>query len=120
MSVLKEKFAFKVGAAGALLPTLPGLNQEGNDPKYQALLKSSMNLGSKAMLDAALRFVGARPDPRVPAYAELDVRATYNISSHLQLSVTGRNLLHARHQEYPAPDAYPVPRKILAGVQWRF
>jgi iron complex outermembrane receptor protein len=56
----------------------------------------------------------------VRSYVELDGRAAYNISSQVQLSLTARNLLHARHQEYPAPEANPVSRKILAGLQWRF
>jgi iron complex outermembrane recepter protein len=117
---LKESFAFKPDATSLLLPGLPGVEQQGNDPKYQASLKSSMNLGSKATFDAALRYVGSRPLPHVSDYFELDARAAYNLSARVQLSVTARNLLHARHQEYPLAEANPVTRKILAGMQWRF
>jgi iron complex outermembrane receptor protein len=119
-SLLKEKFTFSPNATSLLLPGLPGVEQQGNDPAYQASLKSSMNVGSKASLDGALRFVGARPEPRVSSYVELDARAAYNLSAQVQLSVTARNLLHARHQEYPAAEANPVTRKVLAGLQWRF
>jgi iron complex outermembrane receptor protein len=119
-SLLKEKFTFSPNATSLLLPGLPGVEQQGNDPEYQASLKSSMNVGSKASLDGALRFVGARPEPRVSSYVELDARAAYNLSAQVQLSVTARNLLHARHQEYPAAEANPVTRKVLAGLQWRF
>jgi iron complex outermembrane receptor protein len=119
-NLLKQRFKFSPDATSLLLPGLPGVEQQGNDPEYQASLKSAMTIGSKAALDLAFRYVGARPDPRVPSYVELDARAAYNLSPELELSVTARNLLHARHQEYPAPDAYPVPRKILAGLQWRF
>jgi iron complex outermembrane recepter protein len=119
-SLLKESFKFKPDATSLLLPGLPGVEQQGNDPQYQASLKSSMNLGSKATFDAALRYVGARPLPRVPDYFELDARAAYKLSTHVELSISARNLLHARHQEYPAAEANPVTRKILAGLQWRF
>jgi iron complex outermembrane receptor protein len=119
LMVLKQKFKFKAGATSLLLPGLPGVEQQGNDPEYQASLKSSLNLG-QATLDAAMRFVGARPEPRVSSYVELDARAAYNISTNVQFSVMARNLLHARHQEYPAAEANPVTRKILAGLQWRF
>jgi hypothetical protein len=40
--------------------------------------------------------------------------------AHLQRTLTARNLLHKRHQEYPGAAANPVSRKILAGLQWRF
>lgn len=120
LNLLKEKFRLKPGAAALLLPTLPGVEQQGNDPDVQASLRSSMNLGTAATLDFALRYVGTRPLPRVGDYVELDAHLNHDLTRHLQLSLTGRNLLHARHQEYPTPDANPVTRKILAGLQWRF
>ena len=119
LSLLKQRFKLKPGATSLLLPVLPGVEQQGNDPEYQASLKSSMNLGSNTRLDLAFRHVGARPKPHVPDYVELDVHVSYNLSPQLQLSLTGRNLLHARHQELQATEANPVTRKILAGLQWR-
>jgi len=103
------------GAAGAAL----GVAQLGDDPRYQASLKSSMDLAHAVTLDADLRYVGALPDPSAPAYVELNARVGWKISRRLQLSLSGFNLLHDRHQELPAP-ALPVPRSVLVGLQWGF
>ena len=79
-----------------------------------------MNLGASVTLDATLRYVSALPDPQVPAYTELDVRLARRLNDHLQVSVSGFNLLHKHHQEFPAPQANAAPRSVLAGLQWRF
>jgi iron complex outermembrane receptor protein len=39
------------------------------------------------------------------------------MSPHIELSVSGSNLLHARHVEYPGGSA--IPRRVLAGIKWR-
>jgi len=110
---LKEQLKFKPGAS-RLLPVI----QEGDDPKHQASLRSSMDLGRNFTLDADLRYVDALPDPSVPAYVELDSRIAWNVSRRVQLSLSGFNLLHARHLEFPGADA--VPRSAFAEVRLRF
>jgi iron complex outermembrane receptor protein len=114
LDLLREKFAFKPGASGLL-----GLSQIGDDPKTQASVKSSMDLGRSVTWDAQLRYVSALPDPRVPDYVELDSHIAWNLSDRLQLAITGRNLLHNRHQEFPAP-ADAVPRSVFAELRWGF
>jgi len=47
-----------------------------------------------------LRWIGALPNPKIPAYAELNTRLAWNVTGSLQVSVSGLNLLHARHLEY--------------------
>jgi len=94
------------------------VSQAGNDPKYQASLRSSMDLGESLMLDAALRYVSALPEPRVPAHLELNGRLGWNVTPRVQLSISGRNLLHARRQEYPEGNA--IPRSAFVELQWRF
>ncbi|MDB5446715.1 MAG: TonB-dependent receptor, partial [Phenylobacterium sp.] len=113
LTYLGEVFAFKPGAS-ALLP----LTQAANDPKYQAQLRSSMDLGPKVTFDTALRYVSALPDPRVPGYAELNARLGWDLTERLRLSLDGRNLLHARHVEYVAGSE--IPRSVFADLQWRF
>jgi hypothetical protein len=44
----------------------------------------------------------------------MDVRLARPISGKARLQVTGTNLLHARHQEYPGGDF--IPRRIMAGL----
>jgi iron complex outermembrane receptor protein len=111
-SYLDQKFHFKPGAA-----QLVGVNQVANDPKWQASLKSSMT-GGRLTADAMLRYVAALPDPRVPAYTELSGRISWTLTDQVQVSVSGRNLLHDRHQEYVEGTA--IPRKVWADIQWRF
>lgn len=99
---------------------LGGTGQAGDDPRYRASLKSAINLGTDVTFDTALRYVSALPDPRIPAYVEADARVAWNMTPQLRLAVSGNNLLHKRHREYPAPGDPAVPRSVAAEVQWRF
>jgi iron complex outermembrane receptor protein len=114
-NALYEHFSFRPGASGLL-----GVDQLGDDPHYQASLRSSMNLGHAVTLDADLRYVDALPNPSVPAYVELNARIGWKVSDHVQLSLSGFNLLHDRHQELPAAGANAVPRSASVGLQWAF
>jgi iron complex outermembrane receptor protein len=112
-STLHEDLRFKPGATGLL-----GLQQDGQDPKFQGSLKSSIDLGRSVTLDGDLRYVGALPANTVPAYVEMNSRVGWNITDRLQISVSGRNLLHAQHVEYPGGLA--IQRTVSADLQWRF
>jgi len=112
-STLDKHLEFEPGANRAL-----GVMQAGDDPKHQASLKSSMDLGRAVTLDAAVRYVGALPDPHIPSYVQLDGRVAWNISDRAQLSLSGRNLLHDRRQEFPE-GAY-VPRSVNVDMLLRF
>jgi iron complex outermembrane receptor protein len=115
LNLLAEKFRFQPGASG-----VAGLSQVGDDPKTQAQLQSSMDLGPSVTWDAVLRYQSALPDPRVAAYTELNSRLAWNISRELQVAIIGRNLLHDHHQEFMAPQANAVPRSVFAELRWRF
>jgi len=119
VNYLKKRFRLRPDAAALSIPQLPGVEQQGSDPKYQASLKSSMNLGTRATLDGTLRYIAKRPNPHVPAYVELDARAAYDLTDQIQLAIIGCYLLHRRHREYTAPEANLIPRKILLALQWR-
>jgi iron complex outermembrane receptor protein len=80
----------------------------------------SMAEAGDVTCDAELRYVSARPDPHAPAYAELDTRIGWNINQHVQLSLSGFNLLLAHHLEFPASEASAVPRNFLADLRFRF
>ena len=112
VNYLDEKFKFTADTFHVL-----GVSQTANDPKYQASVKSSMDLGP-VTLDGALRYVSALPEPRLPAYAELDGRLGWNITPRVMLALIGRNLLHAEHREYT--DGARIQRSVSIGVQWRF
>ncbi|MBV9528731.1 TonB-dependent receptor, partial [Sphingomonas sp.] len=117
-TLLHEELHFKPGASAPGL----GTSQNGLDPSHQFILRSSMNLGRSVTLDIDARAVAALGSGTVatggvPAYTELGGRLAYTLSSHLQFVLSGANLLHARHVEYPGGDA--ISRKVLVGLQWR-
>lgn len=112
-TLLSEHLHFKPGATLVAL----GTGQDGVDPSHQFTFRSSMDLGRSVMFDLDLRAVGRLHHSDVPAYAELGGRLAWTVSDHLTLSLSGQNLLHAHHVEYPGGDA--IPRTVLAGLQWR-
>ncbi|EJL37744.1 outer membrane receptor protein, partial [Caulobacter sp. AP07] len=110
---LEKRLKFKPGSSRIL-----GMEQLGDDPEHQASLRSSMDLGRSVTLDAAVRYVDALPDPRLPSYVELNGRIAWNISNRVQLSLSGANLLHERSQEFPG--GVVVPRSVFADLRWSF
>ena len=114
LDLLSEHLKFAPGVF-----RLASITQDGDDPKRQATLRSSMNLGPKVTLDADLRYVGVLPDPHVPSYVELNGRIGWALTPRLELAVSGFNLLHARHQELPSP-AGQVARSVFAELRTRF
>jgi iron complex outermembrane receptor protein len=115
LNLMGEKFRFKPAASGLL-----GTSQVGDDPNETIKLKSSFSLPHGVTLDMFGRYISALPDPHVPAYAELDARLAWMVNEHLQLAVSGHNLLHPQHQEFPAPDATAVPRSVFVSLSWGF
>ena len=111
--LLLGDFRFKPGASQLL-----GISQVRNDPKHNASLRSSMNIGSNLTLDADLRHVSKRPEPRVKAFTELNARVGWRVSDTLQFFVAGANLLHKSHFEYAEPRSNRIPRRVLVGLQW--
>ncbi len=96
--------------------------------RHRADRRRSIEQRDAALLDESrrrcdgrcdFRYVGRLPNPRVPAYAELNANVGWNVSDDVRLSLSGFNLLHAKHQEFPAPDANAVPRGFAVGLQWR-
>lgn len=115
VALLRKRLHFKAGAV-----PLVGTVQAGNDPSGHGSLTSSMDLGHRLRLDATLRHVGRLPDPALDAYTELGARLAWRSSSTLELSLSGFNLLHARHREYPAPLGKALARSLLLQARWSF
>jgi iron complex outermembrane receptor protein len=113
-NIQTESLRFKPSASGIL-----GLSQSGDDPHHQASLRSSMDLSDRVTFDADFRYVGQLPDPKVPAYVELNTRLGWAVNDRLELSLSGFNLLHPHHQEFPAPDD-EVKRSFFIDTRWKF
>jgi iron complex outermembrane receptor protein len=116
INLISEHLTFDKGDPGALI----GILQVGDDPQTQASLKSSMDIAHNVALDADLRYASALPDPSLPAYTELNMRIGWTVTPRLVLSLSGFNLLHARHLELPGSEANAVPRSVFAEMRVRF
>jgi iron complex outermembrane receptor protein len=79
-----------------------------------------MNLTSSLTLDADLRYVGTLPNPEVHAYEELNARLDWHISKQWDATLSGRNLLHAHHQEFTVPPSDAISRSVMLDAHWRF
>lgn len=113
LTLLEQDLEFDASSA-----QIGGVTQDGTDPPYYATLRSVMNLGDRVSLDMDFRAVGALRDTPVGAYQELDGRLAWQVAQQATLSVSGTNLLHDRHQEYPGADL--IPRRVMAGLELHF
>jgi iron complex outermembrane receptor protein len=114
-TVLRKRLKFDNDASRLL-----GLDQAGNDPSTHVVITSSMDLPANVIFENTLRYVAARPNPYLPHYYELGSRLAWRLSSGLEVSLTGFNLLHDRHVEYPAPNGEEIRRSVIAELRWRF
>jgi iron complex outermembrane recepter protein len=122
-SWLKMDLRGRPGSAGLVV-----FGPEGSSPQHMVQLHSLHNLAHNLELDAnlyytsALNFADKLPPVRVDPYTQLDLRLGWRPSRDLEISLTGRNLLKRRHQEYFADDimSYQVPRSVLAQIRWTY
>jgi iron complex outermembrane recepter protein len=105
--------------AGAV--TIALAQHAGDDPEYQASLRSSMDLTEALRLDVALRMVDDLPSPRVPRYVELDARLGWQATEAVELTLAGFNLLDDHHPETGVlATRTEVPRSFYVGARVRF
>ena len=121
-NLLKERLHVKDGQFD-----LSNARNETSDPEHQLSLRSSLSLPRRVELDAGLRWISRLqnnngPEPgTVPGYVELDARLAWHVSTQLELSIVGQNLLHGRHPEYgfPEPGRPEVQRSVYGKLAWR-
>jgi iron complex outermembrane recepter protein len=109
-----------------------GATNETADPQQQVALRTSMDLPRNMTFDAALRWVdalhinsGPTSGPvvgTVPSYFELDSGIAWHATRSLELSLVGRNLLHAQHPEYgfPSPTREQIRRSVFGRITWGY
>ncbi len=109
-----------------------GATNETADPQQQVTLRTSMDLPRDITVDAALRWVdslhinnGPAGGPvvgTVPSYFELDSGIAWHASKSVELSLVGRNLLHAHHFEYgfPSPRREQIERGVFGKITWGY
>lgn len=76
---------------------------EGNDPEYQLMLRSSHNIFARQELDIVVRHVDDLPDPEVPSYTTADVTWSWRSPGGFTVSVHLENLLDEQHAEFGQP-----------------
>jgi iron complex outermembrane receptor protein len=98
-----------------------GGSVEGNDPRHQGLFRWSVDLAPRWQLDGAVRAVSALPNPRVPAYADANLRLAWQTTPHLELSLIGRDLIGGRHAEFgPEESRVQIERSVSGRAIVRF
>ena len=97
-----------------------GPSNLGNDPEFQIMLRSMLDIGARYDLDVMVRRVGELPQPRIAPYTAVDARFGWEISDSLALSFIVRNLFDDGHVEFnSAPAPAEVDRQGLVRVVWR-
>jgi iron complex outermembrane receptor protein len=79
------------------LSDISGLISVGDDPAWQASLRSQSQLRDDLDLNVALRAVDELET--VPGYVEADVRLGWRVNDRLELSLSGENLIHDHRVE---------------------
>ncbi len=101
---------------------------ETADPSNQVFVRSSMDLPQNIQLDTegrwidSLRINNGPVAGKVPDYFEMNARLAWHPTNQLELSLTGENLLHARHVEYgfPSSTQEAIQRSIYGKITWHF
>ncbi|MES2606274.1 MAG: TonB-dependent receptor [Pseudomonadota bacterium] len=92
-----------------------------NDPDYQWMLRSSMDIGDSVMFDLYWRRIAKLTVEPVPAYNELNARVAWTPLPQLEVAVTGRNLLDGDHAEFGArATRSKIDRSVLLGLRFSF
>lgn len=116
LSLFDKNLSLQPGSADVF-----GVDYAGNDPHYQATLRSLMDIGARTELDVSLRAIDDLPSPAVPSYAALDARLGFRLTPNLELSLAGYNLLDDSHVEFinPSLPATVLSRSFFISARWR-
>ena len=117
-NTLSKHFELKPG-----FNDLANLSVQGQDPRYQAQIRSEWTIGQRFDIDIALRTVGKVDTAPVPAYTEASAHLGWRVSDKVELAINAGNLLHKRHIEVWDPStASPryVGRSILFSLRYGY
>jgi iron complex outermembrane receptor protein len=95
----------------------------GDTPKHGIQFRSTLGLRSNLDWDTSIYFVGQLSAGQIPGYTRLDTQLRWRIAESAEVSITGQNLLTARHAEFIdalTVDYTQVQRSILGKITWRF
>jgi iron complex outermembrane receptor protein len=115
-TTLREHFTIEPGSREP-----NGPRDLGNDPPYQTMLRSSLNVTPSQQFDVTLRHIAALGIPYVPAYTALDLRYGWQVQRNLELALIARNLLDHSHPEFgslPARSEFEPSVMVRATMRW--
>jgi iron complex outermembrane receptor protein len=95
---------------------------EANDPAHMFGLRTDVDLPGRVELNLFLRGIGELPNPRVPAYTELNGRIGWRPTQHVEVSFTGQDLLHDHHPEFGGltPRRVEFERSVRVQATFRY
>lgn len=99
-----------------------GVGFAGNDPSFQASVRSLMDFGEHVQFDLASRYVSELPNPQVDSYVAVDARLGLRLTDHFELSIAGYNLLDDDGRvEFINPSLPPIEtsRSFFISARWR-
>jgi iron complex outermembrane receptor protein len=115
-TTLRKHLRLKPGSTD---PTGP--SALGNDPEFQWMLRSSLDVTSNQQFDATVRRVAALASPAVPEYTALDLRYGWKVRRTLELSLTVQNAADPSHPEFnAAPGRSEIERSFLLAAKWTY
>jgi iron complex outermembrane recepter protein len=100
----------------------------GATPHHQFGVRSFLDLPASLQFDAEFRHLSAirRLPPVVtgegiPGYSELDARLAWRGWERMEISVVGRNFVHAHQVEFGPPDSRgEIKRSVYGKIAWGF
>jgi len=97
-------------------------NSLGNDPAWQVVGRTDIDLSSRLHFNLDARAVGRiDQEPQIGSYEDAGGQLSFDASKRIELFVAGRNLLHRTHLESNDPSAAQLARRtIYAGARARF
>lgn len=113
------------GAYTFLETAIHGLSSEaktagltaGSNPRNQFSLRSVLDMGRNLESDIWFRYVDRLSYSEVDAYVSLDARLAWRMTPHIEVALTGQNLLEPDHAEF---SSLKVERSFHVRLQWCF
>ncbi|MFT4928478.1 MAG: iron complex outermembrane receptor protein [Phenylobacterium sp.] len=101
-----------------------GVLLAGQSPKNQLSVRSLYDLSDDVTVDLWFRYVDELSRFAVDSYLMADLRLGWQVNSHLEVSLTGRNLTDKSHFEFGSISdnslLTEVERSIFLNLQWQF
>jgi iron complex outermembrane receptor protein len=99
-------------------------NPNGQSPRHQFFVQSSIDLPKHFEQDLSLRYVDKLPSLNIPSYYSLDFHLGWRPDTHFELSLVGRDLLNSQHLEFIPEFINTTPtemRRTISGrIAFRF